>query len=260
MNGDSDTSASTSNSHNEDPDEPAPKRAAPGTLRKTSRICTAEEGRTCLEDAQLIEPGEALDLDVLASALYQISFFQGMLQATRDSVRTVALLMAKAVPADAGEDVIGGIVDRVVDKLSGAVKAATQAAVAEIKSTSTMLMESSTQMAAMATSYHDVLKSTATSQATMTPSLDARVHVREGIKARQVLVDALTPDQQLHQAASNAQLVTLANEALHRAERPLAHRFIGIRQLNNGGLLLEMDSEAAALWLSQPDNRADFLG
>ena len=229
MNGNSDASANTSNSHNKDPDEPAPKRAAPGARRKTSRICTAEEGRTCLEDAQLIEPGEALDFDVLAGALYQISFFPGMSQAARDSVCTIVLLMAKAVPADAGEDTIGGIVDRVVDKLSDAVKAATQAAITEIKSASTTLTESSTQMAATATLYHDVLKSTATGQAATTPSLDTRVRVREGIKARQVLVDALTPDQQLHRAASNAQLVTLANEALHRTERPPAHWFVGIR-------------------------------
>ena len=52
----------------------------------------------------------------------------------------------------------------------------------------------------------------------------------------------------------------MANEALHRAERPPAHWFVGIRRLNNGGLLLEMDSEAATSWLNQPDNRADFLG
>ena len=45
-------------------------------------------------------------------------------------------------------------------------------------------------------------------------SLDARVHMRERIKARQVLVDVLTPSQQLHQAADNMQLVTWADEAL----------------------------------------------
>ena len=200
---DSDMSASTSDSQNEDPDELTLKGAALGAPRKTPKIRTAEEGRMCLEDAQLIEPGEALDFNILAGALIQISLFPGMLQAMRDSVHAVALLMAKAAPADVGEDTIGGIVDHVVDKLSDAVKAATQAAIAEIKSVYTVLTESSTQMAATATSYRDVLKSTATGQAVMTPSLDARVRVREGIKARQVLVDVLTPDQQLHRSTSN---------------------------------------------------------
>ena len=53
-----------------------------------------------------------------------------------------------------------------------------------------------------------------------------------------------------------------ANEALRAAsaECPSSHRFVGVRRLNNGGLLLEMDSEEAASWLSHPANRADFLG
>ena len=149
-----------------------------------------------------------------------------------------------------------------VDKLSDAVKAATQAAVAEIKSASTVLTESSTQIAATATSYRDILKSTTANPPPPAPSLDARVRAREGIKARQLLVDTLTPGQKLHQSASNTQLVSKANEALRAAsaECPSSHRFVGVRRLNNGGLLLEMDSEEAASWLSHPTNRADFLG
>ena len=63
---------------------------------------------------------------------------------------------------------------------------------------------------------------------------------------RQVLVDALTPGQQLHQSANNTQLVAKANKALHGTECPPSHHFMGTRRLNNGGLLLEMDSEDAA--------------
>ena len=75
-------------------------------------------------------------------------------------------------------------------------------------------------------------------------------------------MDALTPGQQLHQSVSNTQLVMKANEALHATgmECPTSHRFMGVRRLNNGGLLLEMDSEEAASWLSHLANRADFLG
>ena len=140
------------------------------------------------------------------------------------------------------------------------VKTTTQATISEIKSASTMLTESSTQMATMTTLYCDVLKSMTTSHVAMVPSLDSRVCMREGMKARQVLVDTLTPDQQLHWLANNAQLVMMANEALHSMEHPPTHQFMGVRLLNNGRLRLEMDSEAAASWLSQPDNRADFLG
>ena len=51
------------------------------------------------------------------------------------------------------------------------------------------------QIAASATSYRDTLKNMPVSAAAPAPtaSLNARVHAREGIKVRQVLVDALTP-------------------------------------------------------------------
>ena len=185
-----------------------------------------------------------------------------MSQATRDAICTIVLLMVQIALSDIGEAAIGGIVNHMVDKLLDAVKAATQAAVTEIKLASTVLSESSTQIVAMAASYQDILKGTTASHALPVPSLGARVHAREGVKARKVLVDALTPAQQLHQLASNTQLVMKANEALHGAgvKCPPSHHFVGVRRLNNGRLLLEMDSEEAATWLSHPTNRANFLG
>ena len=124
------------------------------------RICTAEEGRVCLEAAQLIELGDTLDTDALAGALVQVSFFPGMLQAARDAVREVVILMAQAMLANTDEVSTEGIMDRVVDRLVDIVKTATQAFVAEIKQASTALTKSSMQIAAMATSYQDALKST----------------------------------------------------------------------------------------------------
>ena len=236
----------------------ATKGATCDTPNPTLRIKTVEESQAYLVQAQLIEPDDTCDTDMLASALIQISFFPGISQAMRDAVRSVALLLAQAKP-DGREDVATEeIVDHVADRLTDVVKAAMQAAVAEIKLASTALMESSTKMAATATSYRDAL--TTKGLTTPVPSLDARVRAREGVKARQVLVDALTPSQQLHRAANNTQLVAKANEALHSTECPPSHCFVGTRRLNNGGLLLEMDSEDAASWLSSPVNKANFLG
>ena len=76
---------------------------------------------------------------------------------------------------------------------------------------------------------------------------------------RQVLIDTLAPNQLLHQAANNPQLVSLANDVLYGMEDPPPHHFVGARQHNNGGLLLEMDSEEAAAWISRPHNKASFL-
>ena len=166
--------------------------------------------------------------------------------------------MAQAKPDGSGDAATEEIVDHMADRLADVVKAATQATVTEIKLASTALMESSMQMTATATSYWDAL--TTKGPTTPVPSLDARACARGGVKARQVLVDALTPGQQLHQSANNTQLVVKANEALCGMECPPSHGFVGVRRLNNGGLLLEMDSEDAASWLSHLTNKADFLG
>ena len=145
------------------------------------RIKTVEESQAYLVKAQLIKPDDTCDTHTLASALIQISFFPGISWATRDAVCSVALLLAQAKP-DGREDVATKeIVDRVTDRLTDVVKAATQAAVAEIKLASTALTESSTKMAATATSYWDAL--TTKGPTTPAPSLDARVRVREGVKA-----------------------------------------------------------------------------
>ena len=76
---------------------------------------------------------------------------------------------------------------------------------------------------------------------------------------RQVLIDASAPNQPLHQNANNPQLVSMANDVLRGMEDPPAHRFVGAWWLNNGRLLLEMDSEEAATWISRPHNKAAFL-
>ena len=252
-------SETTDDSQNSTQTEEATTRTTRGAPKNLPKICTVKEGCECLEAAQLIEPEDMLDIDMLAGALAQLSLFPGMSWAVRDAVRAVAFLLAQATLVNADEASTERIVDHVVDRLMDVVKTATQAAIVEIKQASTVLSESSTQIAATATSYRDALKNTVAGPTAPTTPIDARVRVREGIKARQVLVDALTPSQQLHPSANNSQLVARANEALHGTGSPPPHRFVGTRRLNNGGILLETDSEEAAAWLDSPGNKASFL-
>ena len=198
---------------------------------------------------------------MLAGMLVQISFFQGMSQSMKDAVRVVAILLAQVKLTSEAAMPTEDFVDWVVDKLAGVVKTATQAAIEEIKQALNALVESSTQIAASATSYQDALKNTPISAAMLVPmaSLDARVRAREGIKVRHILVDALTPSQPLYPSANNMQLAAQANESLCSMGSPLPHRFVGMRQLNNGGILLKMNSEEAAVWLNSPDNKTSFL-
>ena len=55
-------------------------------------------------------------------------------------------------------------------------------------------------------------------------------------------------------------LVEAANAVLHDMEDAANHHFVSACRLSNGGVLLEMDSEAAACWLSAPASRALFFG
>jgi len=50
------------------------------------------------------------------------------------------------------------------------------------------------------------------------------------------------------------------NKALGDMDDPPHHRIISARQFNNGGVLLELDSNNAAIWHGDPLKWASFLG
>ena len=114
--------------------------------------------------------------------LAQISLFPGLSQVARDAIRSVVLLLAQTKPADGGEATADGLVGCMMDKFTEAVKAVTQVAISKVKSTSSTLMESSTQIAATTISYREVLKNTAANLTTTAVTMDARVCAWEGVK------------------------------------------------------------------------------
>ena len=92
-------------------DTNTPRGRAGNAPCMSTRIHTAEEGRAYLEEAQLIEPEDTLDSEVLAGALVQISLFPGMLQATRDAVHAVAFLLMQVKLVDPEDMAMEGIID-----------------------------------------------------------------------------------------------------------------------------------------------------
>jgi len=82
---------------------------------------------------------------------------------------------------------------------------------------------------AMATSYKDVLQSPPSNLIAGAATLSARVHTREGVKARQVLVDAQAPGQQVLKDVSNTHIADTANKALTEMEEPPMHKFVSAR-------------------------------
>ena len=82
-----------------------------------------------------------------------------------------------------------------VSEFTEAIKLVMQSAIAEVKTALSALTETSTQFKATATSYRDVLvsKGPLTNPTIAATTMDMRVRVREGIKARQILIDAQSP-------------------------------------------------------------------
>ena len=141
----------------------------------TPKIRTIEEARACLLAVQLIKPEDSMAPDTLAGSLVQISLFPGLSQAVRDATRSVALLLAQMEPSTSADKAAERLVGQMLDKFTETVEAVTQAAIAEVKSASSALTVSSTQIAATAVSYRDALKSTMASPAAGVTTLDTRV-------------------------------------------------------------------------------------
>ena len=89
--------------------------------------------------------------------------------------------------------------------------------------------------------------------------MDVRVRAREGVKARQILIDARNHGEGILHGISDVGLVESANAALWHLEDPPEHQFVSVHCLRNGSVLLEMDSKSAVRWLSTPATRASFL-
>ena len=182
---------------------------------------------------------------MLAGALVQVSLFPGMSQAARDAVRSVALLLVRSGPSEAAAPALNGCMERMVSEFTAAIKSSTQTAIAEVKTGSSMLTETSTRFTATATSYRDALasKGPLPNPVTAATTMDMRARAREGIKLHQILIDARDHGEGILRGISDAGIVESTNVALRRMEDPPDHRFVSARQLGNGGVLLEMDSE-----------------
>ena len=90
-------------------------------------------------------------------------------------------------------------------------------------------------------------------------TLDARVRAREGIKSRQILIDAPNIGEVLLEGLSNTAIVQRTNEIIQSMPDCSKHTVNSARQLNNGGILLELDTEEATRWINSAINHLTFL-
>ena len=116
-----------------------------------------------------------------------------MSQVARDAVLSVALILVGATSGKAGAPALSACMERMVSEFKVAVNSITQSAIDEVKTASSALTATSMQFQATATSYRDILASKGlptNPAAAAATTMDVRVRVREGVKARQILIDA----------------------------------------------------------------------
>src|SRR6266481_4732834 len=221
--------------------------------------CDASEGKAFLEGEDIIEAGGILDVSMLVDALIHISALEGMPSLAAKAVRAVALLLDQQKLDKTGnaiielsENKVDTLVEVVTKKATASIEVMVASAAAEIKTASTAMAESATQMTVTTSSYRDALRNSPPNPATGAAMLNIRIRAWEGIKSRQVLIDAQALGQTLLSGATNASLTEAANKAIQDMDGTSDHRFTSARHLNNGGILLELDSEAAAGWIVRP--------
>ena len=162
-----------------------------------STWCDTDDGRAFLEMENIIEAEEVLDINALVEALITISVLDDILLTASNAVHAVTFLLDQIKLAKTGDAIVSLIeckVDTLVEvatkKAIDSLKEVVDSAAAELKTTSTAMAELATQLTAMTTSYRDVLRSSPLNPVVGTATLDIRVRVREGIKMRQMLIDA----------------------------------------------------------------------
>ena len=183
------------------------------------------------------------------------------------AVHSVVLLLAQLKTDSVGKVIansvgnwINNLMDSVAQKAMVCLAAAMEMAVAGLQFMVSSIITSASQILATISSYRNTLKNPPPNQVPGVATLDIRVRAREGIKSQQVPIDARGHRQGILQGTSNVSQVQAANNALNDLEDQTGQCFVSARQLSNGGVLLEIASEAVASWLSNPRTRASFLG
>ena len=264
---------STSGSEDGLPDVDEDTSADGGASQRT--IFSAVDGRAFLQREALISSNEGLDLDNMVSALTQILLMKGMSVAARDAVRSIALILAQLKSEPVSKTLVSAMEKRVdammaktVERVMESLKVTIDLTVTEIRAASTNMATSATQIAAMTTSYRDALKSmpkVSDGANAVDVQLAPRLQAREGIQARQVLLDVGAvdgPRVEMLRGGSIAALKERLDDTLCRCgsgDSPTQHKTRAMTRLQNGGILMELDSDAAVDWFARDDIRKQFL-
>ena len=215
------------------------------------------EGRNYLENHLLLCPiGEPATHTSLATCLHQISVMQGIGKPAENAIRAVAFLLGEME-----ETQINKILQ---DSFNTQISELTSDMATLIKDAKEQLQEQFIVNEARLTQLIDKAAVQPRTNPTGTyaaaasnppPHANPRVAAKEGIKARQFLLEGLTNTKFSH--TDTTQLKAEFNTILGTLGLSEG-RIRSVNKIRNGGTLIEMDSDGATAWLTKQENRNGF--
>lgn len=216
------------------------------------------QGRKFLEKHLLLCPeGEPPTHASLATCLHQVSAMPGVLKTVINALRSVAFMLEEMEDTQINVSVkeafdsqmteftsdMKTLIEDAKEKLDGHFKSTEERLIQVINVTATQI-----RPPVVGTTYASML-------AAPPPHANPRVAAREGIKARQYLLEGIHESKFSH--TDTFQLKTELNKILGTLGANNI-RIRSVTKLRNGNALVEMESDEATIWLADKDNRAEF--
>lgn len=224
-----------------------------------------------MERFQLSVPnGTTLNAENLSTTLYHIADLKNVPLPARNAIHAVAILLSDASIEASSKAVIARTEAHNADE-SNKLSELTKSVLSKIKSSLRDTLNETNRI------VEDTLKkieSTArpTAQPPTNPTpfrdilmrntngsnpIDPRLHAKEAVKRRQVLLDVDMSDSETRKL-DNLTLLKLINDSINKANvaGKSDYRAQSAQKLNKGGLLLEMKNESGAKWLQKRETTA----
>lgn len=222
-------------------------------------INDSTEGRKFLEKHLLLcPPGEPPTHSSLATCLHQVSAMVGIPETALNGIRSVTLLLEEMEETQINVTVKEAfdsqitkftsdmklLIEDVRGKIDIHLKAAEEHMVQIAEKESTQPRQAGAQPNMYATALVNP-----------PPHANPKVAAREGIKARQFMLEGINDTKHSH--LDIIQLKTELNKLLLESglEKGRIH---SINKLQNGGTLIELDSDEATAWFQLGENRLKF--
>jgi hypothetical protein len=213
------------------------------------------EGRNFLEKHLLLcPPGEPSNHNSLATCLHQVSEMAGVSKPVKNAIRSIAFLLGEIEETQINailKDAFDTQITELTSDMATLIENAKEKLDLHFKDTEDRLSQLIDKVAAQPRQTHPATYASAI--ANPPPHVNPRVAAKEGIKARQFLMEGIANTKFSH--TDPAQLKSEINKII--GELGLQNGKVrSINKLRSGGALLEMDSDAATTWLADQDNRS----